>query len=232
MTTSRPLLRLHGYPVSNYHNIVHAVLLEKGAAFEIVITGAKQDAEFLARNPMGKIPFLETPDGFLAETVAIIEYLEQILPEPALLPADPFARARVRQLVNVVQVYVEGACRTLYPGVFMGGQNAEVTKVLALGSIGRAIGAIVSLREAGPFLLGAQMTLADIFAFHCFELAERVMQFSFGRSLLAETGLNEWSAMMALRPSSQAVVAQFTPAFVAYLRDHSADYRIEDPTDA
>lgn len=228
MTASIKPLRLHGYPVSNYHNIVHAMLLEKGAPHEVVITGAAQDEAFLACNPMGKIPFLETPGGFIAETVAIIEYLEEVLPEPALLPADTFARARVRQLVNVVQVYIEGPCRTLYPGVFMGGVNADATTAIAVGSIDRAIAALARLVDQGPFLVGSALTTADIFAFHSFELAERVMQHCFDRSILDEAGLRQWHAGMGSRPSSRAVFAQFAPAFAAYLRDHAAAYRFED----
>src|SRR3546814_18343819 len=80
----KPLLRLHGYAVSNYCNAAQAALLEKGARFEVVTTRAAKDEAFLAHSPMGKIPYLETPDGCLAETVAILEYLEDAIDGPAL----------------------------------------------------------------------------------------------------------------------------------------------------
>ena len=73
MTGTR--LRLHGHPVSNYVNIVRAALIEKQLDHDFVETGASQDEAFLAANPMGKIPVLETPHGWLGETVAILDYL-------------------------------------------------------------------------------------------------------------------------------------------------------------
>ena len=75
--------RLHGHPVSNYFNTVFAALIEKDASFEIVQVGASQDEAFLARSPMGKIPYLETAQGCIAETVAIVEYLEDEIPNPS-----------------------------------------------------------------------------------------------------------------------------------------------------
>src|SRR3546814_4159367 len=98
----KPLLRLHGYAVSNYFNAAHAALLEKGARFEVVTTRSAKDEAFLAHSPMGKITYLEKPDGCLAETVAILEYLEDAIDGPAIYPADPFASARARQLINEI----------------------------------------------------------------------------------------------------------------------------------
>ncbi len=225
-------LRLHGYPVSNYHNIVRAVLLEKGAPHEVVLTGAAKDPDFIARSPMGKIPFLETADGDIAETVAIIEYLEDILPSPALLPTDPFARAKVRQVINIMQCYVEGTARTLYPGVFMNGENSANTEQAAQAMLERAIAALRHLVKPAPFLMGDTLSLADIFAFYCFELVERVMQFSFGQSIIAATDLTAWHDMMAKRASSQLILAEFAPAFAQYLRNHGAAYPIEEHSHA
>jgi glutathione S-transferase len=73
MNEAAPALKLHGYPVSNYVNVVRAALIEKNLAYRFAIRGAAQDEAFLSLNPMGKIPVLETEDGPLAETVAIVE---------------------------------------------------------------------------------------------------------------------------------------------------------------
>ncbi|NIP70038.1 MAG: maleylacetoacetate isomerase, partial [Planctomycetales bacterium] len=55
--------------------------------------------EFLAKNPQGLVPSLELEDGtVLSQSLAIIEWLEETRPDPALLPADPIDRARVRGL--------------------------------------------------------------------------------------------------------------------------------------
>jgi len=225
-----PNLRLHGYPVSNYFNIARAALIEKGTSFEFVPTRAAKDTEFLSRSPMGKIPVLETPYGWIGETVAILEYLEDTLPSPALYPADPFVRARGRQIINILQVYVDGQVRSLYPGVFMGQSNAESTIVAARTMLDRATRALTILLQPHPFLLGANISHADLFAFYCLDIADRVTRFVYARSILREIGgLDDWSARMASRPSSHRVFAEFYPAFELYLTGYKAlyDYRTD-----
>jgi len=217
--------RLLGYAVSNYVNIVHAVLLEKGARFALVPTRASQEEAFLAQNPMGKIPVLETPEGPLAETVAIIEYLEEALDGPALLPAAPYARAKARQAINIVQVYVEVPTRSLFPGTFFGQSNSPATIDAARVTLDRGAKALKRLAAPRPFLLGDALTLADLFAFYCLDIAERVSGFVYDRSFLDEAGLRGWFDMMAKRESSQIVLAAFDAVFLPYLVDKNAAYR-------
>jgi glutathione S-transferase len=224
-------LRLHGYAVSNYFNIAHAALLEKRADFELVITRASQDEAFLAVSPMGKIPVLETPRGWLAETVAIIEYLEDSLDGPALHAADAFQRARERQLINVVQVYVEVPVRSLFPGVFMGGENSLATLDAARMTLDRATRALRALVAPRPFLMGERLSLADLFAFYCLDIAERASGFAYQRSILAELGLQAWFAQMAERDSTRTVMALFEAAFGPYLADKNAAYRFQPAGD-
>ena len=71
------MLKLHGFAVSNFYNMIQHTLLEKGIEFEEVMAVPSQDNEFLEKSPMGKIPCLETPQGFLAETDVILDYLEK-----------------------------------------------------------------------------------------------------------------------------------------------------------
>lgn len=219
--------RLHGHPVSNYFNAVHAALIEKGAGFEIVHVGASQDEAFLARSAMGKIPYLETAHGCIAETVAILEYLDDEIPDPRLFPADSFARARARQIINVVQMYVEAPVRSIFPGVFFGGANSAETVAGARLTLDRATGALARLTNPAPWLLGDEFGYADIFAFYCLDIAERVTCFVYDRSILGETGLSDWHAKFAGRKSSSSVLANFGPAFAAYLIDKNAAYTPE-----
>ena len=72
------MLKLHGAPLSNYYNMVKTALLEKGLEYEAVMAPPSQEEEFLAKSSMGKIPCLETDNGFVAESLAIIEYLDEI----------------------------------------------------------------------------------------------------------------------------------------------------------
>lgn len=219
-------LRLHGHAVSNYFNIAHAALLEKGAVFEVRNCSASQEPAFLELSPMGKIPFLETPRGCIAETVAILEYLEDALPGPRLYPEDVFERARVRQTINVVQMYVEAPARSLFPGVFMGGSNSATAVAAVRIALARAMRALGHLVRPDPFLFGPAPTYADFFAFYCLDIAERLSRFIYRESLLQQVdGLSSWSARMAARNSSRQVLAAFDPAFSAYLVAKNAVYR-------
>ncbi|MBM4206067.1 MAG: glutathione S-transferase family protein [Gammaproteobacteria bacterium] len=101
------MLKLHGAPPSNYYNMVKIALLEKQLPFEEVMQPPTQDEPYLAKSPMGKIPTLETDRGFLTETHAILDYLEDAYPSPAFRPADTFARAKVRELTQATELYIE-----------------------------------------------------------------------------------------------------------------------------
>jgi len=217
-----PVLRLHGYAVSNYFNIAHAALLESGAAFEIVECRASQTPEFLQISPMGKIPVLETPDGWIAETVAILSYIEACFAHPRLTSA--FERARQLQLINVVQLYVELPMRSLYPRVFMGCRNSEEAIAAARQTLDRSTAALRQLAQPQPYLAGEEAGHVDLFTFYCLDLAERVSRHVYQRSLLHELGLSEWAKRMARRASSQRVLGAFAEVFGSYLAEKQAAY--------
>ena len=67
--------------------------------------GEQRKPEHLERNPLGKLPVLEFEDGsFLTESLAIIEYLEEIFPDPPMIGSDPLERARVREVERIAEV--------------------------------------------------------------------------------------------------------------------------------
>ncbi len=109
------MLKLCGFHISNYHNKVRLALLEKGLPFEEESCSPSQHEGFLARSPMGKVPFLELGDGRrLFESEVIAEYLEDAFPQKPLLPKDPFQRAKVRELVTLMELHLELVARRLY----------------------------------------------------------------------------------------------------------------------
>ncbi len=102
------MLRLHGFRFSNYHSLVKVVLFERGLEFEEVITYPLADEAYRAKNPTGKFPCLEIEDGtFLGESKVILNYLEDAYPDVPLLPENPLERARVRELMEVIDLYLE-----------------------------------------------------------------------------------------------------------------------------
>jgi glutathione S-transferase len=99
------MLKLCGFRISNYHNKVRLVLLEKGIEHdEDASCRPSQSGEYVARSAMGKAPFLELDDGRrLTESQVICEYLEEAYPQKPLLPRDPLQRAKVRELKPYLQ---------------------------------------------------------------------------------------------------------------------------------
>ena len=70
-------IKLYGFPISNYYNMAKVVMIEKGIEFEEVLVRPNQEADYLSKSPMGKVPSIETEQGFLTETGVIIDYLDR-----------------------------------------------------------------------------------------------------------------------------------------------------------
>ncbi len=88
-------MKVFGFPVSPFVRKVHVAAAEKGLEIETVLFDPRNPpAEFLAASPFRKIPALQDGDFTLADSTAIVTYLEALQPEPPLLPADPKARGR------------------------------------------------------------------------------------------------------------------------------------------
>lgn len=100
-------LKLHNFFRSSTSTRLRAALNLKGLDYEYIPyalrKGETRTAEYLAKNPQGLVPTLEKEDGtFLTQSLAIIEWLEETYPAPALLPLDADGRARVRSLSNMI----------------------------------------------------------------------------------------------------------------------------------
>lgn len=100
-------MRLYSYYRSSAAYRVRIALELKGLDYEYIavnlLHAQQKSGDYMAKNPQGLVPALETPDGALiAQSVAIMEWLEETYPEPALLPPDPLQRALVRSTVNSI----------------------------------------------------------------------------------------------------------------------------------
>ena len=84
------MIKLHGFASSNYYNVPKLAMMEKGIEFEEVLAytgfGPNYKPEYLDRTPLGKIPALETPEGFISESRAILDYIERT--HPAVTAAE------------------------------------------------------------------------------------------------------------------------------------------------
>lgn len=155
------MIRLCGFPASNYYNKIKLVLLEKGIAFQEELVYASQEGAMLAESPMGKVPFLRLPEGTLAESQAIAEYLEDVHPEPPLYPRDAYRRAKVRELIEVLELHLELPARRLYGEAFFGGKAADETKREVERLLAKGMRALGRIARFGPYMAGAEYTHAD-----------------------------------------------------------------------
>ena len=203
-------ITLCGFAVSNYVNKVKLVLLEKGLPFdeELVAPGHKPD-DLLEASPLGKVPFLRTDHGNLCESMAIVEYLEALAPTPALLPAEPWAAAKVRELALFIDLHVELAARELYSQAFFGGTIGDSHKVRVRMLLDKNIAGFKRLAKFEPYVAGATFTLADCSAYVTLPLVALASKIVYGEDLLAAQGI-DWKGygkLIAQRPSAQRVDA-------------------------
>ena len=163
-------MKLYGYYRSSCSYRVRIVLNLKGIEVEhvpvhLVRGGGEQFApDFVAKNPMAQVPLLELDSGErLAQSVAIVEYLEETVPTPPLLPHEPIARARVRALVEMVNSGIQPLQNTRVLGELTNrgvdpGEWGRLFVRLGLEAIERTAAA-----SAGQFLVGDALTLADVY---------------------------------------------------------------------
>jgi len=204
------MLTLCGFPISNYYNKVKLVLLEKGLPFtEQLVMTKSRDESVLACSPLGKIPFLRTPQGALCESQVINDWLEAAYPEPALVPSDPFEAAKVRELATFVDLHLELVARELYAQAFFGGTVDEATQARVRQTLQRHIAGFQRLARFGPYVAGERFTLADASAYASLPLVALATKLVLGEDMLAAAGV-DWKAyvkQVGERPSAQRVAA-------------------------
>jgi glutathione S-transferase len=205
------MLTLHGSPISNYFNKAKLALLEKGLAFEEkVIDFRNKDEALLAASPLGKIPYLTTEQGCVCESQAILEYLEDAYPQPALLPKDPFAAAKVRELVTFLDWHLEMAARQLYGVAFFGAPPLSESNLARIRrEIEQKIAGVKRLLKMSPYAAGDTFTMADCSAFTDLPLVGLATKAAFGEDLLLAQGVDykPYIKFIGERPSAQRVVA-------------------------
>ncbi|MGE0485594.1 MAG: glutathione S-transferase family protein [Gammaproteobacteria bacterium] len=211
------MIKLHGFAVSNYYNMVKFALLEKGLEFEEVSAMPSQEASYKAKSPVGKVPCIETDKGFLAETNVILDYIEAIKPTPALVPGDAFAAAKVREVAKIIELYIELPARRHYAEIFFGEKRNETAVAEAKPVIENGVAALKSLGSFKPFICGG-FSLADIVAAHSFIYAAPVCQAVYGWDLVAAVpGLAAALEATNARAAGAKVMADQQAALQAFM---------------
>ena len=180
------MLKLYGFSVSNYYNMVKHALLEKGLAFEEVAFYAGQSPEALAISPRGKVPVLGVEQGFINETSVILQYLEDTQGGTVLLPRAPFERAQVLALAKEIELYIELPARACFAEAFFGMPVPDAIKEKAKGELLLGIASLGRHGKFAPYVAGDSLSIADLYFLYSVSLACAVGKKLFELDLLAE----------------------------------------------
>jgi maleylacetoacetate isomerase len=164
-------VKLYSYFRSSAAYRVRIALNLKGIAYETAPIhlvregGHNRRPEFRAINPQMRVPVLVTPKGdVLIQSLAIIEYLDEIQPEPALLPKNPVARAKARALAELIACDIHplnniGPLRYLKNDM---GQEQSAIDTWYHHWVIAGFEALETLMGSGPYVCGEQVTVADL----------------------------------------------------------------------
>jgi len=164
-------VKLYGHYRSSAAYRVRIALHLKGLAYESEAVdlrgGAQREAAYRALNPQGLVPALVDGPRVFAQSLAILEYLDETHPRPPLLPADPAGRARVRRIAGLVacDIHPLNNLRVLQYlerelGAGEPAREAWVRHWIGLGF--EALEALLQAPETGSFCHGDAPTLADV----------------------------------------------------------------------
>jgi maleylacetoacetate isomerase len=165
-------MKLYSYFRSSAAYRVRIALNLKGIAYDTIPIhlikdgGRHRQAEYRAVNPQMRVPTLIAPNGeVLVQSLAIIEYLEEIKPDPPLLPKDPIARAHVRALADIVACDIH-PMNNLGPLRYLKHQMHQEQPAIDAWYhhwVVDGFTALETLVRPGPYSFGADVTLADVF---------------------------------------------------------------------
>ena len=200
-------MKIYDFPLAPNPRKLRTYLGEKGLEipFENVnlVHGEQNEPAFLAMNPRGGVPVLELDDGsYLCESLAIIEYLEELHPEPCMIGETPLERARVRSLERYAEFSVLAPTarivhntRKLLPSsnpIPAVAEKARPQRASALARLDEEIG-------ASPFVAGDRPTIADCTLFAAIKFGEAV-ELAIDPAL---SNLTRWHEDFSKRPSAQ-----------------------------
>lgn len=198
---------LYGADYSVYVRISRMALEEKGVGYELVpldIFAADGIPNwYLEHHPFGRIPAFEHDRFRLFETSAIARYVDEAFDGPSLQPSEPRGRATMNQIIGMLDAY---AYRTMVWDVAVERLEKETPDEALIASglsqAGKALQALSSLKSPGAWLLGDQLTLADL---HAAPIIGYFVKVPEGQKLLAEfSEIQAWWARIAARPSFAA----------------------------
>lgn len=208
---------LWGLPVSTYTAKVRIGLLAKGLRFqERAPPGGYRSEAWRARVPTGTIPALELDDGTLiAESEVILEYLEEVYPQPTLLPGTPLQRAQARFLARLHDLHLEPRVRALFPLVRDTSRTPQRVAE-ALTALQAQVDRLAVLARPDPWLAGQALSVADCGHSVAVRLGVRLAD-ALGGALRLPQVLHPWLEAGDAHPAVTAGLSPWREATEAWL---------------
>lgn len=204
-------LRIFGSPISSYYNKIKIALIELDIPFEEIpfMPGAGNWPE--SGSPSGKIPFLQTPSGNVYESQAIVQYLEDIRPATSvsLFPANALERARCRELIQYIELYLDTPARAVYPAAFWGKELSQTVLSTALEQLEKGLRTLERRSNLQQWLCGESYTHADAAAWVHLSTIRRTLNIVGHKDFLSQhlPALPDYLDRLADRPSTQRIEA-------------------------
>lgn len=201
-------MKLYDFDAPNPQK-VRIYAAEKGIALDCeqvaVLEHELRTPEMLAKNPLATVPFLELDDGqVIRESLAIIEYLEAMHPEPPMLGTTPLERARIQELDRLAElgVMLEAANYVHNVSPFFAdlGPQSQDAAQMASNNFRSKLAVLDAEIGARPFVAGDRPTVADCTLYSTLDFAAKI-----GLAVSAELGnVLRWQRDFAKRPSASA----------------------------
>ena len=203
------------------YNKVKLALLEKGIEFNEEFVTPSQESSLLERSPLGKIPFIKTDYGYLSESQAIIEYLEDAFPAHPLHPATAFERAKIREFIQHIELNVELIARRIYSEAIFGGKVSQEIKDEVKAKLETGLTGLAKLLKLSPYALGEQFGIADVVAWPHLQLVGFATEKLYGVNLVTAhiPGIEAYISLVESRPHAQTVSTDRADALVKFFQN-------------
>jgi glutathione S-transferase len=196
------LIKLYGVAISNYFSATKAAFIEKQIPFEEIKVFPSQKPEVLAESHMGKVPWIDVDGEILTELNVIFDYLEDSQLKFPMYPSDPFERAKVKELIRIVELYIDAPARRHVGATYFGAPVEPAAFKEVRSVVENGLRALLKVAKFDQYIAGENFTFADIAAYFHINFAQMNMVKIYDWDMISDTApLADYLQLVGQRPS-------------------------------